>query len=86
MRRVLIVHTWGIGDWLSVTPVITLLKGTWPDVHIEVILGTLALGICSFLMPAVFYCIFAEQFFRNYFENFSSFYSYPIYSCVDRPE
>jgi len=39
MRRILIVHTWGIGDWLFFTPVITVLKETWPDVHIEVILG-----------------------------------------------
>ena len=63
MRRVLIVHTWGIGDWLFVTPVITVLKETWPDAHIEVILGTLALGIYSFLMP--FFIAFSESNFSG---------------------
>jgi len=40
LHKILIVHTWGIGDWLFFTPVITALKETWPDVNIDVILGT----------------------------------------------
>lgn len=40
MRRVLIVHTWGIGDWLFFTPVIRALTENHPGIEIDVILGT----------------------------------------------
>jgi len=40
LHKILIVHTWGIGDWLFFTPVIKALKDKWPDVNIDVVLGT----------------------------------------------
>lgn len=40
MKRILIVHTWGIGDWLFFTPVIKALMVKYPSLKIDVILGT----------------------------------------------
>ena len=40
MMRILIVHTWGIGDWMFFTPVIRALTESYPDIEIDVILGT----------------------------------------------
>lgn len=40
MRRILIVHTWGIGDWLFFIPVIKALMVKYRDIEIDVILGT----------------------------------------------
>lgn len=36
----MIVHTWGIGDWLFFTPVIKALMVKYPSLKIDVILGT----------------------------------------------
>jgi ADP-heptose:LPS heptosyltransferase len=40
MKRILIVHTWGIGDWLFFTPALGRLKEACPDAVMDVILGT----------------------------------------------
>ncbi|ODS34584.1 MAG: putative heptosyltransferase [Candidatus Scalindua rubra] len=40
MNRVLIVHTWGIGDWLYFTPVLKGLVAKYPHAQIDVLLGT----------------------------------------------
>jgi ADP-heptose:LPS heptosyltransferase len=40
MKRILIVHTWGIGDWLFFTPALRGLKEACQDAVIDVILGT----------------------------------------------
>lgn len=40
MERILVVHTGGIGDWVLFTPVVRVLKETWPGGDIDVILGT----------------------------------------------
>lgn len=53
LHKILIIHTWGIGDWLFFTPVIKVLKGTWSDVYIEVILGTPATRSIVELYPEV---------------------------------
>lgn len=39
MEKILIIHTWGLGDWLFFTPVIRAIKQAYPFVSIEVILG-----------------------------------------------
>lgn len=40
MKKVLVVHTWGIGDWLYFTPVIQALRQRFKALKIDVILGT----------------------------------------------
>lgn len=40
MHNILIIHTYGIGDWIFFSPVLKTLTETYPDVHIDVILGT----------------------------------------------
>jgi len=39
MQKILIVHSWGIGDWLFFTPVLRSLTTAYPEAQIEVILG-----------------------------------------------
>lgn len=38
-KRILIIHTWGIGDWLMFTPNLRDMAQAWPGVHIEVMYG-----------------------------------------------
>lgn len=38
--KVLVVHTWGIGDWLFFTPVLRLLREAHPELEVDLILGT----------------------------------------------
>lgn len=40
MNKVLIVHTWGIGDWISFTPVLKQLVTQYPQDQVDVLLGT----------------------------------------------
>jgi heptosyltransferase-2 len=40
VSKILIVHTWGIGDWLFFTPVLRALKDDYPGASIAVLLGT----------------------------------------------
>lgn len=39
-KRFLIVHTWGIGDWLHFSPVVRGLQQHYPEAVIDVLLGT----------------------------------------------
>jgi ADP-heptose:LPS heptosyltransferase len=38
--KILIIHTYGIGDWLFFTPVLKAFQKTYPNASIDVILGT----------------------------------------------
>jgi ADP-heptose:LPS heptosyltransferase len=40
VQKILIVHNWGIGDWLFFTPVLRSLTAACPEAQIEVILGS----------------------------------------------
>ncbi len=40
MKRFLVIHTWGIGDWLFFTPVLRALRSAYATCAIEAILGT----------------------------------------------
>lgn len=40
IRRLLVVHTWGIGDWLFFSPVLQALKERFPTSTVDLILGT----------------------------------------------
>jgi lipopolysaccharide heptosyltransferase II len=39
MKKFLIMHTWGIGDWLFFTPVLKALKDEYPGAQFDVIIG-----------------------------------------------
>lgn len=40
MKSILIIHTWGVGDWMFFTPVLKALKQSYPEIRIDVIVGT----------------------------------------------
>ena len=39
MKKFLVIHTWGIGDWLFFTPVLKALKDEYPGAEIDVLIG-----------------------------------------------
>jgi heptosyltransferase-2 len=39
MKKFLVIHTWGIGDWLFFTPVLKALKDEYPGAQFDVIIG-----------------------------------------------
>jgi ADP-heptose:LPS heptosyltransferase len=47
----LVVHTWGIGDWLFFTPVLAALQSANPGLQVDVLLGTPSTGNIARLYP-----------------------------------
>ncbi len=39
MKKFLVIHTWGIGDWLFFTPVLKALMDEYPGAEIDVLIG-----------------------------------------------
>jgi heptosyltransferase-2 len=39
MKKFLVIHTWGIGDWLFFTPVLKALKNEYPGAQFDVVIG-----------------------------------------------